>query len=169
MTQRPPLTLSPALLSEAEGSKPVLSSAEGGARARPPPTCAAKALKAFREHYEVTGRNITDLEILLLARFYGVSFDVAARRCEDLGLLPRGAGFGISEQLKKQFGSPEKRAEHLGLPARQRVILPAISSHLAKSISGAIRRGDASIGYVTDRLGLSIGEVLAINVESSAP
>jgi Zn-dependent peptidase ImmA (M78 family) len=128
-----------------------------------------KALKAFREHYQVASRNITDLEISLLARFYGVSFDVAARRCEDLGLLPRGAGFAISDQLKKEFGSPEKRAEHLGLPPRQRVSLAPVSGQLAQSISRAIRVGNASIGWVTDRLGLSIGEVLAINAESSAP
>lgn len=127
-----------------------------------------RALQAFREHYGVRSRNLTDLEILLLARFYGVSFDVAARRCEDLGLLPPGAGFAISAQLKKDFGSPEKRAEHLGLPPRQQVVLPAISAHLAKSISRAIRPGTVSIGWVTDRLGLSIGEVLAINAETDA-
>lgn len=128
-----------------------------------------KALRAFREHYAVSGRNITDLEILLLARFYGVSFDVAARRCEDLGLLPRGAGFAISDRLKKEYGSPEKRAEHLGLPPRHRVFLPPISGQLAQSVSRAIRLGDVSIGWVTDRLGLSIGEVLAVNAETSAP
>ena len=98
----------------------------------------------------------------------GVSFDVAARRCEDLGLLPQGAGYAISQQLKKEFGSPEKRAEYLELPPRQRVVLPPVSAHLAKAISQSIRRGDASIGWVTDRLGLSIGEVLAINAESSS-
>jgi Zn-dependent peptidase ImmA (M78 family) len=127
-----------------------------------------KALQAFREHYKVGSRNVTDLELLLLARFYGVSFDVAARRCEDLRLLPRGAGHVLSQQLKKQFGSAEKRAEQLELPARHQVTLPAVSAHLARAISRAIRDGDASIGWVTDRLGLSIGEVLAINAESSS-
>jgi Zn-dependent peptidase ImmA (M78 family) len=128
-----------------------------------------KALHAFRSHYGGDAERITDREILLLSRFYGVSFDVAARRCEDLKLIPAGAGFAISRELKKQFGSPEKRAEELDLPPRQQVILPAISAHLATAISQAIRRGDASIGWVTDRLGLSIGEVLAINAESNSP
>jgi len=127
-----------------------------------------RALQMFREHYASDNQNITDREILLLSRFYGVSFDVAARRCEDLGLLPQGAGFAISEQLRKEFGSPEKRADFLGLPPRQRVVLPPVSAHLAKAISQSIRRGDVSIGWVTDRLGLSIGEVLALNVESSS-
>ncbi len=126
-----------------------------------------RALNMFRQHYGVESQNITDLEVLLLSRFYGVSFDVAARRCEDLGLLPPGAGFAISEQLRKEFGSPEKRAEFLGLPARQSVVLPSISTHLSKAISQAVRRGDASIGWVTDRLGLSIGEILAINAETT--
>jgi Zn-dependent peptidase ImmA (M78 family) len=128
-----------------------------------------KALHAFREHYGVQSQNVTDLEILAAARFYGVSFDVAAHRCEDLGLLPPGAAFAISAALKKQFGSAEKRAEVLGLPPRHQVVLPAISPHLAGSIARAIRSGDASIGWVTDRLGLSIGEVLGINAEHSAP
>jgi Zn-dependent peptidase ImmA (M78 family) len=128
-----------------------------------------KALRAFRKHYGLERSNVTDLEILLLSRFYGVSFDVAARRCEDLRLLPRGAGFAISAQLKKQFGSPEKRAEELGLPPRQRVVLPAVSANLARAISQAISQGNASIGWVTDRLGLSIGEVFALNAGSTQP
>jgi Zn-dependent peptidase ImmA (M78 family) len=128
-----------------------------------------RALRAFHQYYGGQAQKITDREILLLSRFYGVSFDVAARRCEDLGLLPRGLGFAISTELKKQFGSPEKRAEQLELPPRQQVVLPVISTHLAKAISRSIRRGDASIGWVTDRLGLSIGEVLAINSAPSAP
>ena len=124
-----------------------------------------KALRAFRQHYDIQSRNVTDIEILLLARFYGVSFDVAARRCEDLGLLPKGAGFAIARQLKRDFGSPEKRAEHLGLPPRGEVVLPAVSVHLATAISRAIRSGESSVGWVTDHLGLSIGEVFAINSE----
>lgn len=127
-----------------------------------------KALHAFRQHYGVESQNVTDLEILAVARFYGVSFSVAAHRCEDLGLLPQGAAFAISATLKGQYGSPEKRAEALGLPPRHQVVLPAISAHLANSIARAIRSGDASIGWVTDRLGLSIGEVLGINAEHSA-
>jgi Zn-dependent peptidase ImmA (M78 family) len=128
-----------------------------------------KALLAFWEHFEGHTNKITDREILFLSRFYGVSFAVAARRCEDLGLLPRGVGLAVSRELKSHFGSPEKRGDYLNLPPRQQVVLPAISTHLAAAISKAIRRGDASIGWVSDRLGLSIGEVLAINAELSAP
>jgi len=124
-----------------------------------------KSLQTFRHHYAVQSNNVTDLEVLLLSRFYGVSFDVAARRCEDLKLLPRGAGAAISQQLRKRFGSPEKRAEQLGLPPRQPVRLPPVSAHIAAAVSASIRRGDVSIGWVTDRLGLSIGEVLTINSE----
>lgn len=122
-----------------------------------------KAIRAFREHYKIANKQLSDFEILLLARFYGVSFDVAARRCEDLGLLPAGVGFAISNQLRKEFGSPEKRADALGIPPRRKVSLPPISIHLASAISAAINEGNVSIGWVTDRLGLSVGEVIAAN------
>lgn len=122
-----------------------------------------KALRTFREHYRIENKQLSDFEILLLARFYGVSFDVAARRCEDLGLLPRGLGHALSQRLRTEFRSPEKRADSLGIPSRPKVRFPAVSEHLARAISRAINNGDASIGWVTDRLGLSVGEVLAAN------
>jgi len=128
-----------------------------------------RAIRGFREHYGIQEPRIRDFEILLLARFYGVSFDVAAKRCEDLGLLPAGLAFALSAQIRKEFRSAEKRADALGLPPRQSVDLPAISSQLAQAISRAVNAGAASIGWVTDRLGVSIGEVFAINAESSAP
>lgn len=128
----------------------------------------AKALRSFRQHYGIAGANLSDKELLLLARFYGVSFEVAARRCEDLGLLPKGMGYAISGLLKKQFGSPEKRADQLEIPPRRAVNIAPVSAGLANAISKAVTSGKASIGWVTDRLGLSVGEVIAANAGISS-
>lgn len=123
----------------------------------------ARSLRMFKEHLGTTADRIDDRELLLLARFYGTSFDVAARRCEDLGLLPPGVGHGLADLLRKQFGSPEKRAEALGLPARADIPFPPISATLAEALSRAINLGEISIGWAADRLGVSIGEILAAN------
>lgn len=122
-----------------------------------------RSLSAFRDYYAVQSNNLTDLELLLLARFYGVSFDVAARRCEDLGLLPAGLGHALSKRLSEEYGSPEKRAEALGLPARPSMSFPAVSPALASALSHRISLGEVSIGWAADRLGLSIGEIIASN------
>jgi Zn-dependent peptidase ImmA (M78 family) len=126
-----------------------------------------RSLRAFRDHYEVNGSNLTDLELLLLARFYGVSFAVAARRCEDLGLLPQGLGHVLGERLRKEFGSPEKRADNLGLPARSPIQFAPIAPVLAKALTGKISIGDISIGWAADRLGVTIGEILASNARAT--
>jgi Zn-dependent peptidase ImmA (M78 family) len=128
-----------------------------------------KSLKLFREHFEIGSKNLTDLEILFLARFYGVSFEVAARRCEDLGLLPAGLGHSLAATLRKEFGSPEKRADALGIPSRANVPFPPISVTLAHHLSSKINLGDISIGWAADRLGVTIGEILAVNVRAVEP
>lgn len=128
-----------------------------------------KSLRMFRDHFGVEAAHLTDLEILLLARFYGVSFEVAARRCEDLGLLPAGVGHSLATTLRKEFGSPEKRAEALALPARPAVPFPPISATLAQHLSSKINLGEISIGWAADRLGVTIGEILAANVRSIQP
>ncbi len=123
----------------------------------------ARSLRMFKEHLGTAKSRLDDRELLLLARFYGTSFDVAARRCEDLGLLPPGMGHGLAELLRKEFGSPEKRAEALDLPARAEIPFPAISAALAEALSRAINLGEVSIGWAADRLGVTIGEILAAN------
>jgi len=123
----------------------------------------ARSLRMFKEHLGTAKSRLDDRELLLLARFYGTSFDVAARRCEDLGLLPPGLGHGLAELLRKEFGSPEKRAEALDLPARAEIPFPAISAALAEALSRAINLGEVSIGWAADRLGVTIGEILAAN------
>ena len=51
------------------------------------------ALAKIREQHHLHEDQIGDIEILYLAQIFGVSFQVAAKRCEDLDLLPSGRDF----------------------------------------------------------------------------
>ncbi|MDE0693488.1 MAG: ImmA/IrrE family metallo-endopeptidase [Gammaproteobacteria bacterium] len=116
-------------------------------------------LHTIRRTLDISSASVGDIELLLLARYYGVSFDVAARRCEDLQLLPKGAAWAMSRQLRKEFGSAEKRAESAGLPARQEVRFPRISPQLLDAVVRSINEGEVSAGWAADRFGFSIGDL----------
>jgi Zn-dependent peptidase ImmA (M78 family) len=118
-----------------------------------------KFLQQVRKTLGITNPAIGDVEILYLSRFYGVSFEVAARRCEDLQLLPAGGAKSLADHLRDHFGGPEKRAEALRLPKRALVRIPRVSENLLKIAAKKIERGDVSIGWVTDRLNCSINDV----------
>ena len=116
-------------------------------------------LNTARETLNIDSETVGDIEILLLARYFGVSFDVAARRCEDLSLIPQGGAWAMAQQLKKEFGSPEKRADNAGLPPRQEIEFPKISESLLSTVVDGIGRGDVSAGWATSKFGLSVGEL----------
>ena len=78
---------------------------------------------------------------------------------EDLRILPEGAAWAMSRQLKKDFGSAEKRAESAGLPPRQDVEFPRISRQLLEEVVKSINKGEVSAGWAADRFGLSIGQL----------
>lgn len=125
-------------------------------------------LNQIRSHFQIERDAVGDIEILLLARFYGVSFDVAARRCENLELLPPGGAWSLSSDIKKKHGSPEKRAEAANLPPRVEVALPQISENLMEAIGVAIGEERRSIGWIADRFALSVNEIFAENKRMSS-
>lgn len=116
-------------------------------------------LKKIRDLYKIETDEVGDVEILVLARMYGVSFEVAARRCEDLDLLPTGGARSLYEYLVKNHGSPERRADELELPARNIPEFPSTSSNLLNFLIEKVASGQVSIGWATDRLGLSVDEI----------
>lgn len=116
-------------------------------------------LAEIREHYRIATDEVGDVEILVLARMYGVSFEVAARRCEDLELLPRGGARSLYEHVVEAHGSPEKRAEELGLPPRNLPYFPRISENLMAAIIEKVDSGEVSLGQMTDAFGISIEEI----------
>lgn len=125
-------------------------------------------LKKVRDHLNIERDAVGDIEILLLARFYGVSFDVAARRCENLQLLPPGGARSLSDDLKKKYGSAERRAEQANLPPRADVPLPQVSENLFRAIHGAVMKGSHSIGWAADQFGVSINDIFAANKKISS-
>jgi Zn-dependent peptidase ImmA (M78 family) len=106
---------------------------------------------------------VGDLEISWLARIYGVSFYAAARRCEDLKLLPRGGAASLEFELKRKFGSAERRGDLANLPPRPAIEFPAVPEPLLVSAIERIRAGEISIGKASEALGLSLSDLLKAN------
>jgi Zn-dependent peptidase ImmA (M78 family) len=125
------------------------------------------ALKKIREKAKIAEDAVGDLEIGYLARIFGVSFWAAARRCEDLALLPRGGAASLNEKLVKEYGSAEKRAEQVGLPPRQEVRFPPVPQTLLASAIERVRSGELSVGRAASILGLSIGDLMAANAPTA--
>ena len=125
------------------------------------------ALKKIREVANITSDQIGDIEILFISRIFGTSFQVAAKRCEDLKLIPIGGAASLYEFLVKESGSPEKRAMELNLPPRLDVDFPTIPSRLLSSAIEKIKSGDISIGRAAAILGVSISKIMAAHAPAS--
>nr|WP_175428864.1 ImmA/IrrE family metallo-endopeptidase [Azospirillum argentinense] len=130
-----------------------------------PDRAIGKALREIRSLYKITASVVGDVEISILARYYGVSFDVAALRCEQLELLPLGGAYSLSQRIKKEYGSAEKRAEELGLPTRMDVTIPQISPSLLLAIVNRIEAGDVSAGWASERFDISISDIYSVHAE----
>lgn len=125
------------------------------------------ALKKIREIARVRSDQVSDVEILYLSRIFGTSFQAAARRCEDLALLPHGGAASLYETLKRKHSSPEKRAEELGLPPRLEISFPLIPPKLLASAIEKIKAGDVSIGRAAAVLGISISDLITLNAPAA--
>jgi len=119
------------------------------------------ALNAIRSTLDVREDALGDIEVLYLAIFYGVSFEVAARRCEQLELLPSGGAYSLSQHVKAAYGSAEKLARKLSLPPRAPIRIPQVSENVLDAAIAKIDEGEVSIGWVTDRFGCSVSEIYA--------
>jgi uncharacterized protein DUF955 len=124
------------------------------------------ALKKIKALLRAPKDRIGDVEILYLSRIFGVSFEAAARRCEDLGLLPRGGARSLYEHLRKEYGSPEKRAEALGLPPRPEIEFPPLPPHLVDRAIRRIRAGEISIGRASRILNIAIPDIFVLHTRS---
>ena len=132
-----------------------------------PDQAIGRFLQAARDQLDIRDDSLGDIEVLLMARYYGVSFEVAARRCEDLELLPRGGAYSMVQKLKEEYGSPEKRAEFVELPVRREVKIARISPHLSAAVMEAVEEGRISIGWAADKFGLSVGELVFEHAKST--
>lgn len=119
-------------------------------------------LKKIREHFKIDGP-VGDIELLYMSRIYWVSFDVAAKRVEDLGFFPKGGAASLSKEINRNHGSPEKRAEELGLPERPEIEFPKVSANLIKSALKKINSGEVSVGKASEILAIPIAEMIYFN------
>lgn len=119
------------------------------------------ALREIRDAYANREQPIGDIEILLLSHIFGVSFEAAARRCEQLELLPRGGSRALVVHVSKEFGSPERRAAHVGIPVRPEPEFPIVSEKVLRAAAEAVASGNISIGRVMDRLHVTYEDLLA--------
>lgn len=119
-------------------------------------------LQSIRRHL-LTDGIIKDIEIIYLSRVYSVSFEAAAKRCEDLDLIPAGGAFSLSEQIKTDYGSAEKRAEGFNIPDRPTLVFPKISPFILESAIKQINNGSLSIEVVAEKLGVSLSDIMDYN------
>lgn len=127
----------------------------------------ARALLQIKNTIKASEDNLGDIEIIYLARIFGVSFEAAARRCEALELLPSGGAYSLIDSVKKKFKSAEIRANALGIPKQPTARIPSASSNLLNSAIAKIEQGEVSLGWVTDKFGLTANEVYAGRVSAS--
>jgi Zn-dependent peptidase ImmA (M78 family) len=129
-----------------------------------PRDAVARVLRKVRDMYALTGP-LGDIEINYLARFFGVSFEVAGRRCEALDLLPKYGARVLYEHLVKSHTNPERRADEVGLPPRAKIQF-SVSTHLLTAARQKLREGVVSIGNVAEALHLPLESLFAANIES---
>jgi len=120
-------------------------------------------LKTVRRLAKSDSDQLGDTEINLLSRIYGVSFWAAARRCEDLELIPRGGAYALHTKLVELHGSAEQRADELGLPPRPEIRFPKVPWPLLQAAVANVRAGEMSVGKAASALGISIADLYSAN------
>jgi len=123
-------------------------------------------LKTLRGQLNSSGP-LGDIEILWLARFYNLGFEVTARRCENLGLLPKNGARALYQKLVDEFGNPEKRADQLNLPPRERIRIDPSPVLLDLAVK-KIRSGSLSMGKAAELLNMPATILFAANNSFSA-
>lgn len=129
----------------------------------------AIALRKIREATKsVPDSPVGDIHLLYLSRIFGVSFEVAARRCEQLSLLPLGGAYALYKKLKDDYGSPEKRAVAVGLPARPEIEFPRVPLRLLTAAIDRVKRGEMSVGRASNYLSLSVADLVKVRATTAS-
>lgn len=112
-------------------------------------------LRKVRELLKVKNRAIGDIEMLYMARIFGVTFSAIARKCERAQLLPLGGAATMEKFLTDKFGGAEQRANDLCLPDRPAVHIPIIPLTLLPAIEHRIKAGGLSHAQAAEALSTS--------------
>jgi hypothetical protein len=115
----------------------------------------AVALRRVRELLKVKNRALGDVEMLYLARIFGVTFFDIARKCERSQLLPLGGAAAIVKFIDEGFGGAEKRADDLNLPERPAIEFPMAPMSFLARLKRRITNGELSHAEAAEALGTS--------------
>lgn len=126
-----------------------------------PRTGVLRTLELVRQHYKASGP-LGDVEILSLSRIYNVSFEVAARRCEHLGLLPNHGARALYQRISDDFGNPERRADELGLAPRGEIPIQT-SPSLVSEAARLVKEGNLSAGKAAEMINVPVTMLFAAN------
>lgn len=111
---------------------------------------------------------IADLEVLLASQYFGVSFEAAAMRCEQLGLLPGGGARSMYQAVCKQYKNPELRGNRIGAERRELPIFPvAASTNVLFAMFRAIEEGEISSSRAANSLGIDLPKLLDLHSQLS--
>jgi len=99
------------------------------------------AASIVRRLLNATGRSIGDVELLHLARIFGVPFFAIAKSCERARMLPCGSAVTLDRFLTVKFGGAERRAQLLDLPAPLAVQIPSLPTPLKSIIRSGVENG----------------------------
>lgn len=120
-------------------------------------------LQALREQFEIKGP-LGDFEIAWLAHIYGVSFEVAAKRCEDLKLIPSRGARAFYQKIVEAHKNPEQWAQKQGIPPRPDIAV-ATSPELLMAAAKKVRAGELSVGRAAELLNVSVSALYVANSE----
>ncbi|MGQ2968562.1 MAG: ImmA/IrrE family metallo-endopeptidase [Allorhizobium sp.] len=95
-------------------------------------------------------------EIAAIARKFGTSFVVAARRCESLMLLDRGGSAILDAEIQGRFGSAEKFADSFGIPPRGKIDWHYPAKITLEALESRLLSGDLSVTRVHELLGIKL-------------
>ncbi|PPT45869.1 hypothetical protein XarbCFBP8147_20910 [Xanthomonas arboricola] len=122
------------------------------------------SLQHIRQHYGAHGA-LGDIEIMTLARFFGVSFEVAARRCETFGLLEPSGARALYQAIVAKHKNPERRADELELQPRAPIVIETSSFLLAEACR-RIQQEELSTGRAAELLNVPVSQLFAANVKT---
>lgn len=125
------------------------------------------ALKAVRGQLGISQQPLGAVEIAWIAHIFHVSFEVAARRFETFGLLPKSGARAFYQRLQDDFKNPEKFAASVGVPARQDLVIETTPA-LMQSAAAKVRAGELSLGKAAELLNVPVSALVLANSEIGA-
>ena len=125
-----------------------------------------RALKAVRQQLGIAQKPLGAIEIAWIAHLFHVSFEVAARRFETLGLLPSSGARAFYQRLQDDFKNPEKFAASVDIPPRLDLLI-ATTPALVQSAAAKVRNGELSLGKAAELLNVPVSTLVVANSEIS--